>query len=79
MTAISGFHHVKLPVTDVQRSGDWYERVLGLRRELRFEEDGQLRGLALLHPSGVQLASGTTPSGPGPPPGSTRRAGRPLP
>ena len=27
--AISGFHHVKLPVADLARSRDWYARVLG--------------------------------------------------
>ncbi|MGI5290579.1 VOC family protein [Nonomuraea polychroma] len=45
--ALSGFHHVKLPVTDVQRSRDWYERVLGLRLFIEFVEDGKLMGVAL--------------------------------
>jgi catechol 2,3-dioxygenase-like lactoylglutathione lyase family enzyme len=44
---LNGFHHVKLPVTDVARSRDWYERVLGLRATLEFVEDGTLMGLAL--------------------------------
>jgi catechol 2,3-dioxygenase-like lactoylglutathione lyase family enzyme len=46
-TALSGFHHVKLPVTDVGRSRDWYERVLGLQTQLEFVEDGTLMGVAL--------------------------------
>ena len=46
-TALSGFHHVKLPVTDVVRSRDWYERVLGLHTHLEFVEDGTLMGIAL--------------------------------
>ncbi|HEX4815225.1 MAG TPA: VOC family protein [Nonomuraea sp.] len=46
-TAINGFHHVKLPVTDVRRSRDWYERVLGLRVYMEFVEDGKLMGVAL--------------------------------
>jgi catechol 2,3-dioxygenase-like lactoylglutathione lyase family enzyme len=55
--ALSGFHHVKLPVTDVARSRDWYERVLGLRAHLEFIEDGTLMGTALRDASGtVDLA-----------------------
>ncbi|GAA4564141.1 VOC family protein [Planotetraspora kaengkrachanensis] len=45
--ALSGFHHVKLPVTDVVRSRDWYERVLGLRTHMEFVEEGTLMGIAL--------------------------------
>ncbi|MFG1704145.1 VOC family protein [Nonomuraea sp. M3C6] len=44
---LSGFHHVKLPVTEVERSRDWYERVLGLRVVIEFVEDGSLMGVAL--------------------------------
>jgi pimeloyl-ACP methyl ester carboxylesterase len=56
MGTISGFHHVKLPVTDVARSGDWYRKVLGFEVALEFVEDGVVRGLALRHPGGVQIA-----------------------
>jgi catechol 2,3-dioxygenase-like lactoylglutathione lyase family enzyme len=56
-TALSGFHHVKLPVTDVVRSRDWYERVLGLQTRLEFVEDGTLMGVALRDANDtVQLA-----------------------
>ncbi|MFG2074033.1 Glyoxalase/Bleomycin resistance protein/Dioxygenase superfamily protein [Nonomuraea maritima] len=44
---LNGFHHVKLPVADVERSRDWYERVLGLRVFIEFVEDGELMGVAL--------------------------------
>lgn len=44
---IDGFHHVKLPVTDVARSSHWYQRVLGLQQALEFREDGQLAGVIL--------------------------------
>jgi catechol 2,3-dioxygenase-like lactoylglutathione lyase family enzyme len=55
--SFDGFHHVKLPVTDVVRSRDWYERVLGLRTHLEFVEDGVLMGVALGDPgSTVELA-----------------------
>jgi catechol 2,3-dioxygenase-like lactoylglutathione lyase family enzyme len=47
-----GFHHVKLPVTDVARSRDWYQRVLGLHQDLEFVEDGALMGVILRDPEG---------------------------
>jgi catechol 2,3-dioxygenase-like lactoylglutathione lyase family enzyme len=57
MDAISGFHHVKLPVADLARSRDWYQRVLGLEVTAEFVEDGVVRGLALTDPGrSVQLA-----------------------
>jgi catechol 2,3-dioxygenase-like lactoylglutathione lyase family enzyme len=57
MSAIQGFHHVKLPVTDVARSRDWYVRVLGFTVTLEFVEDGVVMGLALSDSSGtVQIA-----------------------
>jgi catechol 2,3-dioxygenase-like lactoylglutathione lyase family enzyme len=48
---LAGFHHVKLPVTDVSRSRDWYCRVLGLQQHLEFVEDGVLMGVALRDPA----------------------------
>ncbi|MFG6195405.1 VOC family protein [Nonomuraea sp. JJY05] len=47
MTALSGFHHVKLPVSDIHKSLEWYRRVLGLEVAIEFVEDGTLRGAAL--------------------------------
>jgi catechol 2,3-dioxygenase-like lactoylglutathione lyase family enzyme len=47
MPDLSGFHHVKLPVADLNRSRDWYTSVLGLRVDIEFVEDGVLMGLAL--------------------------------
>ncbi|GAA4874068.1 VOC family protein [Actinomycetospora straminea] len=54
MTAtVTGFHHVKLPVSDLARSRDWYERVLGLEVVLEFaDDDGVVRGVALRLPDG---------------------------
>jgi catechol 2,3-dioxygenase-like lactoylglutathione lyase family enzyme len=46
---ISGIHHVKLPVSDVAASRQWYERVLGFRTDIEFDEDGVLRGVGLAH------------------------------
>jgi catechol 2,3-dioxygenase-like lactoylglutathione lyase family enzyme len=47
MTAkIEGFHHVKFPVSDLARSREWYERVLGLNVEVEFPDgDGVVRGV----------------------------------
>ena len=54
---ISGFHHVKLPVSDVGASRAWYERVLGFRTTMEFVEDGVVRGVALARDGAVgQLA-----------------------
>lgn len=67
MTTIKGFPHVKLPVTDVARTRDWYRRVLGFEVTLEFVEDGTLMGLALSDPGGsIDLAiwrSGGIPRG----------------
>jgi catechol 2,3-dioxygenase-like lactoylglutathione lyase family enzyme len=52
MPELSGFHHVKLPVADLNRSRDWYTSVLGLRVEIEFVEEGDLMGLALGDASG---------------------------
>lgn len=44
---LAGVHHVKIPVTDLARSLDWYRRVFGLRPTIEFREaDGVVRGFA---------------------------------
>jgi catechol 2,3-dioxygenase-like lactoylglutathione lyase family enzyme len=50
MPDLSGFHHVKLPVADLDRSRRWYTSVLGLSVDVEFTEDGVVRGLALSDP-----------------------------
>lgn len=52
MTTLNGFHHVKLPVSDVARSRDWYRAVMGLQVDLEFVEDGVLMGVAMRDPGG---------------------------
>lgn len=39
--------HVKMPVTDLQRSVDWYVQLMDLVLTREFIEDGELRGAAL--------------------------------
>lgn len=48
---LNGFHHVKLPVSDVARSREWYCRVLGFTYGIEFIEDGVLAGVGLADPS----------------------------
>ena len=44
---LAGLHHVKLPVSDLRRSVEWYRRVLDLVVEYEFpDEDGVVRGVA---------------------------------
>src|SRR5690242_17087416 len=49
---LDGIHHVKLPVSDLDRSRAWYESRLGYRLTTEFIEDGAVMGLALAHPNG---------------------------
>jgi hypothetical protein len=52
---LCGVHHVKLPVSDIQASRDWYCRALGFEPELDFVGDGMLMGVGLSHPGGLRL------------------------
>jgi len=47
MPDLAPIHHVKIPVSDVRVSSEWYLRVLGLEVSIEFTEDGELRGVAL--------------------------------
>jgi len=49
---VAGIHHLKLPVTDLARSREWYESRLGYRVQVEFVEQGQLMGYVLEHPDG---------------------------
>jgi catechol 2,3-dioxygenase-like lactoylglutathione lyase family enzyme len=50
--ALAGIHHVKLPVTDLARSREWYESRLGYQVQAEFVEQGRLMGYGLAHPNG---------------------------
>ena len=53
MPAISGYHHVNLTVTDIEKSTAWYTEVMGFSKLRDFERDG-FRKVILVHPaSGV--------------------------
>lgn len=49
---LAGIHHLKLPVTDLTRSLEWYRSRLGYDVQVEFVEKGTLMGLALVHPAG---------------------------
>src|SRR6266436_1454677 len=50
--ALAGIHHLKLPVSDLARSREWYHSRLGYAVEAEFVEQGQLMGYSLAHPNG---------------------------
>jgi catechol 2,3-dioxygenase-like lactoylglutathione lyase family enzyme len=50
--ALDGIHHLKLPVTDLDRSLAWYRDRLGYEVMHEFVEDGRLMGVAMTHPNG---------------------------
>jgi catechol 2,3-dioxygenase-like lactoylglutathione lyase family enzyme len=49
---LDGIHHLKLPVTDLQRSLAWYRTHLGYQPMMEFIEDGVVMGIAMTHPAG---------------------------
>ena len=55
MAQISGIHHVTLPARDLDRSGDWYERVFGFQRVLIEEDEDRVTMVLLEHPEGMLL------------------------
>jgi nucleotide-binding universal stress UspA family protein/catechol 2,3-dioxygenase-like lactoylglutathione lyase family enzyme len=56
-----GLHHVRVPVSDVLVSRDWYSDVLGFDPMLVSEEETSISGEALLHPSGLVVGLHTDP------------------
>jgi len=49
---LAGVHHLKLPVSDLERSQRWYESRLGYQKHVEFAEDGKVMGIGLQHPAG---------------------------
>ena len=52
MPVLAGVHHLKLPVSDLTRSAEWYQSRLGYRVAAEFVEQGTLMGYAMAHPAG---------------------------
>jgi len=55
VASVVGIYHVRLPVSDVLLSRDWYARILGFEPVLAYEEEDRVVGVALRHPSGIRL------------------------
>jgi len=49
---LAGVHHLKLPVSDLTRSAEWYQSRLGYRVTAEFVEQGTLMGYGMAHPAG---------------------------
>ena len=49
---LDGIHHLKLPVSDLDRSLAWYQERLGYEVMHEFVEDGALMGISMNHPNG---------------------------
>jgi catechol 2,3-dioxygenase-like lactoylglutathione lyase family enzyme len=60
--AFVGLHHVRLPVSDVMRSRDWYIEVLGFEPSLSVEDEDHVIGIVLDHPSGLALGLHLAPA-----------------
>src|SRR6185437_13010833 len=54
---LDGVHHVKLPVSDLDRTRAWYESRLGYRAAMQFTEGGRPTGLVMAHPNGGPMLS----------------------
>ena len=52
---IVGLHHVRLPVSDVLRSRDWYIAVFGFEPLMLVEEEDRVVGVVLVQRSGLTL------------------------
>ncbi len=50
-----GLHHVRLPVSDVLRSRDWYASLFGFEPLLCFEEETHVVGVVVGHGRGPTL------------------------
>ena len=62
---LDGIHHLKLPVTDLDRSLAWYQEHLGYAVMTEFVEEGVRMGVAMTHPNGgpdLALALRSRPS-----------------
>jgi catechol 2,3-dioxygenase-like lactoylglutathione lyase family enzyme len=49
---LAGVHHLKLPVSDLAASLEWYRSRLGYDVRVEFVEQGRLMGYGLGHPGG---------------------------
>jgi catechol 2,3-dioxygenase-like lactoylglutathione lyase family enzyme len=50
--ALSGAHHVRIPVSNVEAAVGWFADLLGYEKEFPFETEGLVIGWALCHTNG---------------------------
>jgi len=55
-------HHVRLPVSDIIRSRDFYTSALGFETRLTVEEADHIIGVVVVHRSGVTLGLHAAPA-----------------
>jgi catechol 2,3-dioxygenase-like lactoylglutathione lyase family enzyme len=58
---ILGVHHVRIPVSEVMRSRDWYREVFAFEPLLTVEEEDHVIGVVVGHASGVTLGLHVAP------------------
>jgi catechol 2,3-dioxygenase-like lactoylglutathione lyase family enzyme len=49
---LAGVHHLKLPVSDLDRSISWYASRLGYQVVIEFRQAGRRTGVSMTHPDG---------------------------
>jgi catechol 2,3-dioxygenase-like lactoylglutathione lyase family enzyme len=49
---LDGVHHLKLPVSDLERSRSWYASRLGYVPLIEFTSHGRTTGISMTHPNG---------------------------
>jgi catechol 2,3-dioxygenase-like lactoylglutathione lyase family enzyme len=49
---LAGVHHLKLPVSDLTRSIEWYASRLGYQVVIEFRKHDRLTGVTMMHPAG---------------------------
>jgi catechol 2,3-dioxygenase-like lactoylglutathione lyase family enzyme len=59
---IVGVHHVRLPVSDIIRSRDWYASAFGFETRLTVEEEDRIAGVVAVHRSGVAIGLHAAPA-----------------
>ncbi|HUO48936.1 MAG TPA: VOC family protein [Acidimicrobiales bacterium] len=52
---LQGIHHVRVPVSDITVSRNWYSEVLGFEPVLDYEEEDRVVGVALAGDGGVTV------------------------
>lgn len=60
---LTGLHNTRIPVSDLQRSIDWYSRIFGFEELMEFTNHGTRTGMVLSHPSGARLILMIDPEG----------------